>query len=64
MEYYLAIKRNEIMPFRATWMALEIITICEVSQKDKDKYHMILHMCNLKNAPDDLIYKTETDSQI
>ena len=52
------------MPFRATWMALEIITVCKVSQKDKDNYHMISHMWNLKNETDDLIYKTETDSQI
>ena len=32
MEYYSAIKRNEIMPFAATWMQLEIITLSEVSQ--------------------------------
>ena len=41
MEYYSAIKKNEIMPFAATWMQLEIITLSEVSQKEKDKYHMI-----------------------
>ena len=29
------------MPFVATWMDLEIIIPCEVSQKEKDKYHMI-----------------------
>ena len=33
MQYYLAIKKNEIMPFAATWMGLEIITLSEVSQK-------------------------------
>ena len=33
MEYYSAIKRNEIMPFAATWMQLEIIILSEVSQK-------------------------------
>ena len=38
MEYYSAIKKNEIMPFAATWMDLEIIILSEVSQKEKDKY--------------------------
>ena len=41
MEYYSAIKRNEIMPFAATWINLEIIILSEVSQTGKDKYHMI-----------------------
>ena len=38
MEYYSAIKKNEIMPFAATWLQLEIIILSEVSQKEKDKY--------------------------
>ena len=42
MEYYSVIKKNEIMPFAATWMDLEIITLNEVSQTQKDRYHMIL----------------------
>ena len=42
MEYYRAIKMNEIIPFAATWMELEIVILSEVSQTDKDKYHMIL----------------------
>ena len=41
MEYYSAIKKNETIPFAATWMDLEIIILSEVSQKEKDKYHMI-----------------------
>ena len=41
MEYYSAIKKNKIMPFAATWMELEILILSEVSQKEKDKYHMI-----------------------
>ena len=64
MEYYSAIKKNEIMPFAATWMDLEIITVSEVSQKEKDKYHMIItYMWNLKYDTNELIYKTETNSQ-
>ena len=41
VEYYSAIKKNKIMPFAATWMQLEIIILTEVSQKEKDKYHML-----------------------
>ena len=41
MEYYSAIKKNEIMPFAATWMDLEMIILSEVNQTEKDKYHMI-----------------------
>ena len=33
-------KKNEIMPFSATWMQLEIIILSEVSQKEKGKYYM------------------------
>ena len=42
MKYYSAIKKNEIMPFVATWMDLDIIALSEVSQKDK--YHSITCM--------------------
>ena len=41
VEYYSAIKKNKIMPFAATWMELETLILSEVSQKEKDKYHMI-----------------------
>ena len=47
MEYYLAIKKNEIMPFAAIWMDLEIIILSEVSQKEEDKYHMISLTCGI-----------------
>ena len=42
MEYYSAIKKNKIMPFATTQMDLEIIILSEVSQKEKDKYHISL----------------------
>ena len=45
MEYYSVIKRNEIILFAATWMALEINVVSETSQTEKDKYHMILILC-------------------
>ena len=41
------IKRNEIMPFAATWVDLEIIILSEVSQTEKDKYSMISLICGI-----------------
>ena len=41
MEHYSVIKKNKIMPFVATWMELETLMQSEVSQKEKDKYHVI-----------------------
>ena len=41
MKYYSTLKKNEIMPFAATWMDLETVILSEVSQTEKDKYHMI-----------------------
>ena len=35
------LKENEIMPFAATWMELEILIVSDVSQKETDKYHML-----------------------
>ena len=64
MEYYSAIKKNEIMPFAATWVDPEVIILSEVSQTEKDKYYMISLICRiLKSDTNELIYKTETDLQ-
>ena len=54
-------KKNEVIPFEATWMDLEVILLSEVSQIEKDKHHMISHTWNLKNKTNELIYRTETD---
>ena len=51
------------MPFAPTWMDLEIITISEVSQTQKDKYHDITYVWNLKKDTNELIYKSEIDSK-
>ena len=45
MGYYSAIKKEQIMPFAAAWMELEILLLSEMSQKEKDKDHMILLIC-------------------
>ena len=47
MEYYSAIKKNEIMPFAVIWMDLEIIILSEISQTEKYKYHMISLICGI-----------------
>ena len=44
-EYYSAIKKNKIMPFSATWLQLKIIILSEVSQTEKEKYHIISLFC-------------------
>ena len=60
-----AIKKNDIMPFVATWINLEITTLSEVNQTKKDKYSMLLLIHGiLKNDTNELIYKTKTDLQI
>ena len=47
MEYYAAIEKNEIMPFAATWMDLEILILSEGSQTEEDKYHTISLICGI-----------------
>ena len=56
MEYHSV---NEIVPFAATWMDLEIVMLSEVSKTKKDKYHMISLICGiLKQDTNEVIYKT------
>ena len=45
---YSAITKNEITPPAATWMDLEIITLNELSQTEKDKYYIISLICGIK----------------
>ena len=49
MEYYSAIKKNEneIMPFAATWMDLEIMILSEIRQTEKDKCYMMSLICGI-----------------
>ena len=64
MEYYSAIKKNEIMLFVATGMDLEIVKLGEVSKRRRISYNT-LSMQNIKrNDTSELNYKTETDSDL
>ena len=45
MEYYSAIKRNETGSFVEMWMDLETVIQSEVSQKEKNKYRILTHIC-------------------
>ena len=47
MEYYSAVKKKEILPFVRAWMDLEAIMVSEISQSEKDKYHMISLICGI-----------------
>ena len=47
MEYYSAIRKSEIMSVAATQIQLQIIILCDLSQKEKDKYHMIALTCRI-----------------
>ena len=55
IRYLADIRMNEMMPFAASWMDLEIIILSEGSETEKEKYHMMSVICG--------IYKTETGSQ-
>ena len=48
MEYYSATKRNEIELFVMRWMDLESVIQSEISQKEKNKYHMLTHIYGIK----------------
>ena len=47
MEYYSAVKKKNILPFATVWMDLENGMLSEMSQSEKDKYHMISLICGI-----------------
>ena len=47
MEYYSAVKKKKNIPFVTAWMDLENIMLNEISQSEKDKYHMISLICGI-----------------
>ena len=50
MEYYSAIKKNEILLFVTTWIDLEGVMISKISQTEKDKHHMISLICGIQKT--------------
>ena len=60
MVYHSAIKKNEIMPFAAAWMQLEIIILSK-SGRERHIPHDITYMYNPKYGTNKSIYKTATD---
>ena len=65
MEYYSANKRNEIGSFVETQMDLETVIQSEVSQKEKNKYHILMHMCGIqKNGTDEQVCMAEIETQM
>ena len=65
MEYYSAIKKNSLESVLMRWMKLEPIIQSEVSQKDKDHYNILTHICGIsKDGNDTAICKTEKETQM
>ena len=64
MEYYSAIKKNEIMSFAATWMDLETIILSGQSERERQIPYDTTYRWNLKYDANQHIYETKTDSQI
>ena len=65
VEYYSAIERNEIRSFVEMWMDLETVIQSEVSQKEKNKYCISMHICGIqKKGIDDLICKAKIKTQM
>ena len=64
MEYYSAIKRNTFQSVLMRWMNLEPIIQSEVSQKGKDKYHILTHIYGIqKNGTEEFIYGAAMEKQ-
>ena len=53
MEYYSAIRKDEYLQFTSTWIELEGIMLSEISQSERENYHMVLLMWNIRNSTED-----------
>ena len=65
MEYYSAIKRNKIGSFVETGMDLETVIQSEVSQKEKNKYRILTHVCGTyTNGTDEPVCRAEVETEM
>ena len=60
MDYYSDIKKNKMMLFAAIWTELETLILSELSQKEKDVYHMIWHIWNQIYGTSEPTYRKQT----
>ena len=64
VEYYLVIERNTFESVLMRWMNLEPIIQSEMSQKEKDKYHILMKINRIyKNGSEEFIYRTAMEKQ-
>ena len=64
MEYYSSIKRNTFESVLMSWMSLEPIIQSEISQKEKDTYHILMHIYVIqKNGTEEFIYRAAVEKQ-
>ena len=64
-EYCSAMKRMKAVPFAETWMDLETVIQSEVSQKEKNKHHVLMRICGIwKNGTDERICKAGIEIQM
>ena len=64
MEYYSAIKRNTFESVLIRWMNLEHIIQSEVSQKETEKHHILMHIYGIyKNGSEEFIYGAAVEKQ-
>ena len=59
MEYYSAIKKNDIVPFTATWMELETLILSEMSQNDRQIPYAITYNWNLIYSTNETFHRKE-----
>ena len=65
LDFSSARKRNEVWLFLEMWMDLESVIWSEVSQIEKNKYHMLMHICGIyKNGTGESICRAETEMQM